>query len=117
MLFARTDEDGRPIAFYDSEIHGDAIPEDTVEITEESWREALAHPGRRRLSEGGEVVECDPPEAPPVDAEAARAFVDGRLTRDPLVAELVAVIAETSSLTVEEIRGRMLARMGVDSDA
>lgn len=117
MLFARTDDVGRPIAFYDSEIHEGAIPEDAVEISGKAWHEALANPGRRRLTEDGKMVECEPPAPPPLDAEEARAFVDGRLTRDPLVAELVAVIAEKTDLTVDDIRSRVLARMGVEPDA
>ncbi|MBA1156939.1 hypothetical protein [Microvirga mediterraneensis] len=60
------DENGLPLGFYDQSIHGDAIPADAIEITNEQWREFIDHQGQRRFVDG-EVVsyEPPPPQAPP----------------------------------------------------
>lgn len=50
------DELGRPTAFYDLGLHGDAIPAEAVEISDEAWLELLAHPGER-VWDGAQVVE------------------------------------------------------------
>ncbi|WCK15389.1 hypothetical protein G6L41_017335 [Agrobacterium tumefaciens] len=57
--FALFDDDGLPTAFYSFEIHGDNIPQDTVEITEEEWREFIENPGRRQWIDGT-IVTYDP---------------------------------------------------------
>ena len=38
MKRATTDQQGNPTAFYDSEIHGDNIPSDAIEIPEADWQ-------------------------------------------------------------------------------
>lgn len=53
-------EDGTPGAFYSHDIHGENIPADAVEISEEQWREFINNPGLRKWVDG-EVVEYMPP--------------------------------------------------------
>ena len=61
--FTLLDADGVPAAFYAPEIHGNNIPSEAVEITDEQWREFIANPGIRKLVDG-EVVVVDPIAAP-----------------------------------------------------
>ena len=59
--YALFDDAGFPLAFFSPEIHGDTIPTDAVEITEEQWRELIENPGFRKWVDG-EVVAVDPPQ-------------------------------------------------------
>ena len=62
--FADLDAEGRVLGFYAPEIHGDAIPEGAVEISEEIHAAWLVDTARQRWN--GEVLEpCDPPPPPP----------------------------------------------------
>ena len=62
--FADLDADGRVRGFYTPEIHGDAIPEGAVQISEEIHAAWLADTAGQRWN--GEALEpCDPPPAPP----------------------------------------------------
>ena len=62
--FADLDADGRALGFYAPEIHGDAIPEGAVEISDEIHAAWLADTAGQRWN--GEALEpCDPPPAPP----------------------------------------------------
>lgn len=58
--FAILDTDGLPLAFYAEEIHGDAIPSEAIEISDEQWREFINNSGRRKWL-NGQVVEYTPP--------------------------------------------------------
>lgn len=62
--FANLDAEGRVLGFYTPEIHGDAIPEGAVEISEEVHAAWLADTAGQRWN--GEALEpCDPPPPPP----------------------------------------------------
>ncbi len=58
--FAEISPDGFPLAFYSPDIHGDDIPLEAIEITDENWLEFINNAGRRRW-DGGKVVEYTPP--------------------------------------------------------
>ena len=74
MKYAIFDEQGFPKAFYDKAIHGDKIPEEAIEITDEQWLEFINNQGRRRWDfEKKEVVEYVPP---PPSLEELKAIVD-----------------------------------------
>lgn len=49
MKYAVTDKNGFPTAFYAKDIHGDSIPTDAIEITEEQWQECVAHREERKI--------------------------------------------------------------------
>jgi hypothetical protein len=62
--FAAIDTEGRALGFYTLEIHGDAIPEGAVEISDEIHAAWLVDTARQRWN--GEALEaCDPPPPPP----------------------------------------------------
>ena len=62
--FAAIDTEGRALGFYTPEIHGDAIPEGAVEISDEIHAAWLADTAGQRWN--GEALEpCDPPPPPP----------------------------------------------------
>jgi hypothetical protein len=62
--FADLDAEGRVLGFYTPEIHGDAIPEWAVEISDQIHVAWLADTARQRWN--GEALEpCDPPPPPP----------------------------------------------------
>lgn len=61
--FALFNDGGMPLAFYDSIVHGNAIPDDAVEITTAQWLEFLEHQGWRRWNGSGvEVIPGEPEE-------------------------------------------------------
>ncbi len=64
MIFAVFASSGAPTAFYSVALHGDAIPEDAIEITELQWREFIENPGLRKWVDG-EVVVVEPSLPPP----------------------------------------------------
>jgi hypothetical protein len=62
--FATINHEGRATGFFTPEIHGDAIPEGAVEITDETYAAWLTDTARQRWN--GEALEaCDPPPPPP----------------------------------------------------
>ena len=65
MIKAKFNEDGFPVAFYDTNAYDNCsfIPNDTVVITEAQWQEFLRNQGLRKWV-AGEVVEYTPPEPP-----------------------------------------------------
>jgi len=74
MKYAVFDEHGFPQAFYSPDIHGDKIPAEAIEITDEQWLEFINNQGKRRWDfEKKEVVEYVPP---PPSLEELRAIVD-----------------------------------------
>ncbi|WP_454622784.1 hypothetical protein [Brucella anthropi] len=60
MYKAVFDVTGLPLGFYSTEVHGDAIPENAVDVTEEQWSEFIENQGARRWR-NGQVVEYSPP--------------------------------------------------------
>jgi len=50
--YAIFDDLGFPKVFYDSDIHGDKIPEGAIEITEEQWLEFINNQGQRYWKDG-----------------------------------------------------------------
>ena len=64
MKKAVFDDNGFPIAFYSSDIHGDNFPAEALEITDEQWLEFIENPGARKWS-NGQVVEYIPPAPEP----------------------------------------------------
>lgn len=54
-----------PVGFYCEEIHGENIPADAVEITDEQWTEFIDNAGRRKWVEG-EVVAFEPSLSPTI---------------------------------------------------
>jgi hypothetical protein len=62
MKYALFDENGLPKAFYDKDIHGDKVPQEVIEITDEQWLEFINNQGRRRWDfENKQVVPYEPP--------------------------------------------------------
>ena len=57
--YAVFSEEGFPLAFYSSEIHGDNIPENSVEITSAQWQEFIDNAGFRKWRDG-QVIEYKP---------------------------------------------------------
>lgn len=49
MFKATFDQSGFPTGYYRTDFHGDRIPDDAVDITEQQWEELKNHPGQRRL--------------------------------------------------------------------
>lgn len=64
MKYALINDNGFPTAFYSTELHGDNIPAEAFEISEEDWIECLENQGLRRWVDGALVVYT--PEEPPV---------------------------------------------------
>jgi hypothetical protein len=56
-------EDGFPKGFYSDELHGDNIPPEAIEITDEQWFELINNQGMRRFIDG-QVVEYTAPVEP-----------------------------------------------------
>ncbi|QTQ84617.1 hypothetical protein J8N08_16745 [Agrobacterium tumefaciens] len=63
MKKALVNEDGLVLAFYAEEIHGEDIPDGTVDVTDEQWREILQSCGSKLLVDG-EIVDA---EVPPIE--------------------------------------------------
>ncbi len=61
MLYkAVFDINGFPSGFYSDELHGENIPVEAIEITEEQWQEFINHPRLRKWVDG-DVVAAEPP--------------------------------------------------------
>lgn len=56
-IYATLTHDGEATGFYRSDIHGDAIPADAVEISEQQWMDLLDG-GSGRIFVGGAVVDA-----------------------------------------------------------
>ncbi|MDP9561409.1 UNVERIFIED_ORG: hypothetical protein J2740_002616 [Rhizobium nepotum] len=67
MKKALVNEDGLVLAFYAEEIHGEDIPDGTVDVTDEQWREILQSCGSKLLF-NGEIVDA---EVPPIEIPEA----------------------------------------------
>lgn len=67
MKKAKFDENGFPIAFYDTNAYDDTsfIPTDTIEITRAQWLDFINNSGRRKWV-NGKVVNYTPPAPKPV---------------------------------------------------
>ncbi len=62
MKYAIINEDGFPTAFYSAELHGDDIPDEAIEISDEQWSELVDNQGRRKWVDD-QIVLFDPPES------------------------------------------------------
>lgn len=60
MTKAVFNTDGIPLGFYNEEIHGENIPADAIDITDEQWLDLLAGCGSRAWKDG-EIVDVAPP--------------------------------------------------------
>lgn len=60
VIKATFNNEGFPTGFYDTEIHGEKIPDAAVEISANQWEDFIKSPGRRRW-DGENVVEYTPP--------------------------------------------------------
>jgi len=67
MKYAIFDEHGFPQAFYSPDIHGDKIPAEAIEITDEQWLEFINNQGRRRWDFEKKEVVPYVPSSPPLD--------------------------------------------------
>ena len=63
--FAKFDSAGFAVAFYDSSVHGNTIPSDGVEISDEQWLEFLEYCGMRKWIDG-QIVAYEPPAPEPI---------------------------------------------------
>lgn len=84
MKHAIFDENGFPQGFYSEDIHGDNIPPEAIEITDEQWEEFLGHQGRRKW-DGSKVIEYTPPAPTPEETRAAMPPLTARQLRLGLV--------------------------------
>jgi len=75
MKYAIFDGNGLPTAFYSPDVHGDDIPTEAIQITEDQWNEFISNNGLRKWADG-EVVAYDPPPppTPTVASVSARQF-------------------------------------------
>lgn len=67
MKYAQFNQHNELVARYDSDIHGDGIPEDAVEISDELfWQTINENDGIwKRNPDTGEITKHPPPPAPP----------------------------------------------------
>lgn len=102
MVFAKFDDEGFPVGFYTEEIHGDTIPTDAIEITNDQWREFLDNPGLRKWV-NGEMAEYIPPSVEIPDPVTVVFSVDlwSRMTDDE--ADLVGAAMEEQPFRVRKI--------------
>ncbi|MHC1549385.1 hypothetical protein [Phyllobacterium sp. K27] len=64
--FAKIDENGFAIAFYDEALHGlDNIPADAIAISEGEWMELVEYNGLRKW-QNGKIVTFEPPVPEPI---------------------------------------------------
>lgn len=79
MRYATFNDNGFPTGFYSSDIHGDSVPQEAIEIADEQWLEFIGNPGLRKMVDG-EVVIVEPTAMPPTITEyeiAIQNLVDG----------------------------------------
>lgn len=61
MKYAVFDDKGFPKGFYSKDIHGNNIPKEAIQITDEQWQEFISNQGRRKWDfETNSVVEYNP---------------------------------------------------------
>lgn len=77
-IHADIDASGRAKGFYSREIHGDAIPEGAIEISEAVHATWIQDTQRQRW-DGTKLVPCDPPPPPPPTADQVRRRRDALL--------------------------------------
>lgn len=75
MKYAVFNSDGFPASFYSIDLHGDNIPVEAVEITEDVWIEFVDNPGTRKWVDG-EIVTVEPSAAPPTITDYENAIQD-----------------------------------------
>ncbi|MCA2377588.1 hypothetical protein ATU3C_12590 [Agrobacterium genomosp. 3 str. RTP8] len=96
-------EDGFPKGFYSEELHGENIPAEAVEITDDQWLELINNQGMRRFV-NGEVVEYSPPVEPVPPSPITRRQLRLTLVRNgiSLAGVEAAIAAMPEGLTKEE---------------
>lgn len=57
MVYATFDSNGNPTGFYNSEIHGDGIPQDAVEISVADHQKYVSEPGKWIRGQAGTITE------------------------------------------------------------
>jgi len=103
MKYAIFDENGFPKAFYSPDIHGDNIPKEAIEITDEQWLEFINNQGRRRWDfEKKEVVEYVPP---PPSLEELRIIVDNERKR-----KVESLLSQTDYVIVKLQEARVIGK-------
>ncbi|MNE05795.1 hypothetical protein D3C80_983690 [compost metagenome] len=96
-------EDGFPKGFYSDELHGDNIPAEAIEITDEQWLELINNQGMRRFV-NGVVVEYSHPIEPVPPAPITRRQLRLTLVRNGISLSSVeaAIAAMPDGLAKEE---------------
>ncbi|RCW80934.1 hypothetical protein [Phyllobacterium bourgognense] len=59
MMVATFNDENFPIGFYSEEVHGNRVPPEAVEITDEQWIELYTYQGARKFEDGA-VIEYTP---------------------------------------------------------
>lgn len=65
MKYAEYDQMGNIIGFYAPEIHGENIPVNSIEITEEQWQDCLNNQGFRGVDIAAKTIIVITPPLPP----------------------------------------------------
>lgn len=81
--FGVFDENGLPLGFYSSDLHGENVPADAVAITEAQWIDLLEGGGNRAWKDG-QIIDFEPPNAETPDPVTVVYSVDlwSRMTDD-----------------------------------
>lgn len=72
MMFATFNGKNFPTAFYSEDVHGDRIPPEAIEITDEQWVELYTYQGSRKFVDGAVMEYTPEPVAP--DVVSSRQF-------------------------------------------
>ncbi len=82
VIKATFNNEGFPTGFYDTEIHGEKVPDAAVEISANQWEDLIRNPGLRRW-DGEKVVGYAPPviELTPEEKRAAMPNLTARQLR------------------------------------
>lgn len=94
--------DGVPVAFYSSDVHGQSIPAEAVKISDEQWLECVNNPGRRRIITDGDGrvrVEAYISPPPPMSGLFAAKLREINAACDAEVAALAAKYPDTEILS------------------
>ncbi|MCT9014628.1 tail fiber assembly protein [Cupriavidus gilardii] len=97
--------------FYDPSIHGDGIPADAIEVSDDDYWALMAAPADGKIiaaSETGYPVAVDPPPLPPEQLLAANTALRNRLLAE--AAERMAPLQDAVDLgmATEEEQARLL---------
>ncbi len=108
MKLCVTNDFGKPVAFFDSNVHApEKIPAEAFEISDEDWQECIDHP-RARYFEGGDLVECAQHDPNRMTTEE---MVKRRIDGDPVLGALLDVLHERTGAERHEIESAVIARI------